>query len=65
MTTAGRFHVLLAAEDRPVLHGWWNREATARGTFRRGIGVYGDMAGARIILADDETTQVLAAWPEQ
>ncbi|MEU7428617.1 hypothetical protein [Streptomyces sp. NPDC040750] len=63
MTAAGRFHLLLATSGRPVQHGWWNRETTARDKFRRWIGAYGDMPDARITLTDDETTRVLAAWP--
>ncbi|MEU7428597.1 hypothetical protein [Streptomyces sp. NPDC040750] len=65
MTAPGRFHLLLASCGRPVQHGWWNREATARDKFRRWIGAYGDMPDAGITLTDDETTRVLAAWPNR
>ncbi|KUM96192.1 hypothetical protein AQI95_42740 [Streptomyces yokosukanensis] len=65
MTSPGRYHVLLAAEGRPVQHGWWNREETARDKFRRWVGEYGSMPAARVTLTDAESGDVLAAWPDQ
>ncbi|GHE15565.1 hypothetical protein [Streptomyces alanosinicus] len=40
-------------------------EGTARDKFRRWIGEYGSMPGARLTLTDEETGDVLAAWPDQ
>lgn len=45
-------------------HGWWNREEVARDKFRRWVGKYGSMPGARIALTDDETSDVLATWAD-
>ncbi|MFJ7148932.1 hypothetical protein ACIQVT_12120 [Streptomyces sp. NPDC100445] len=59
----GRYHLLLEFGGLPVQHGWWGREETARDKFRRWVGEYGNMPGARIILTDDKTGDVLAAWP--
>ncbi|KOV89143.1 MULTISPECIES: hypothetical protein [unclassified Streptomyces] len=64
MTGAGRYHLLLEAGGRPVQHGWWNREEVARDKFRRWVGEYGSMPGARVTLTDDETSDLLATWPD-
>ncbi|MGW0884724.1 hypothetical protein [Streptomyces sp. NPDC002671] len=64
MTSIGRYHLPLAIGGRPVQHGWWNREETARGTFRRWVGEYGSMPDARLTLIDEEITGVLATWPQ-
>ncbi|MFF4845581.1 hypothetical protein [Streptomyces collinus] len=64
MTGAGRYHLLLTSGGRPVLHGWWSVEATARDKFRRWVGEYGSMPGARITLTDEDTADVLATWPD-
>jgi hypothetical protein len=48
MTSAGRYHLLLTSDGRPIQHGWWESEATARHKFRRWVGEYGTMPGARI-----------------
>ncbi|MFF5473310.1 hypothetical protein [Streptomyces achromogenes] len=58
----GRYHLLLAVGGRPVQHGWWDSEATARQKFKRWVGDWG-RAGARITLDDEETGIELAAWP--
>ncbi|MFD8839462.1 hypothetical protein [Streptomyces griseofuscus] len=63
MAGMGRYHLLLATSLRPVQQGWWGSEAVARDKFRRWIGEYGDMPGARLVLTDEETCEVLAAWP--
>ncbi|MFC0058046.1 DinB/UmuC family translesion DNA polymerase [Streptomyces actinomycinicus] len=35
----------------PVQHGWWGREEVARDKFRRWVGEYGSMPGARVTQA--------------
>lgn len=60
----GRFHLTLSVAGRPVMHGWWSAESTARGKFRTWIGSYGGLPGARVVLADEETGGVLAEWPD-
>ncbi|MFF9090812.1 hypothetical protein ACF1BE_31420 [Streptomyces sp. NPDC014991] len=64
MISSGRYHLLLESGGRPVQHGWWGREEIARDKFRRWVGEYGSMPGARIILTDDKNGDVLAAWPD-
>ncbi|MGV9888412.1 hypothetical protein [Streptomyces sp. NPDC003395] len=61
----GRYHLLLASAGRPVQHGWWNNEATARRKYVSWIGEYGSMPGARVTLTDDETGETLTSWPEE
>ncbi|WP_208884962.1 hypothetical protein [Streptomyces sp. PBH53] len=46
-------------------HGWWHREEVARDKYRRWIGEYGSMPDARVTLTDDETSDVMAVWPDQ
>ncbi|MEU0053509.1 hypothetical protein ABZ299_28410 [Streptomyces sp. NPDC006184] len=65
MTGSGRYHLRLSADGRPVQHGWWGSEETARDKFRRWVGEYGGMPGARVTLTDEETGDVLATWPDQ
>ncbi|MFC4502950.1 MULTISPECIES: hypothetical protein [Streptomyces] len=59
-----RYHLLLASAGRPVQHGWWAREATARAKFTRWIGEYGNLPGARITLIDEVAGETLTTWPE-
>ncbi|MFI6560419.1 hypothetical protein [Streptomyces sp. NPDC050534] len=59
-----RFHLLLAADGRPVAHGWWGSEATARTKFRRWVGDWGG-DGVRITLVDEDTGTTLAEWPDE
>ncbi|MFG2352560.1 hypothetical protein [Streptomyces sp. NPDC048521] len=61
----GRYHLLLTSGGRPVQHGWWGSEATARRKFTRWIGEYGSMPDARVALTDEETGTVLTSWPEE
>ncbi|GAA2733474.1 hypothetical protein [Streptomyces nogalater] len=56
--------MLLTVEGRPVQHGWWGREETARGKFRCWIGERGGRQGVRVTLLDEETDAVLADWPD-
>ena len=61
----GRYHLLLATAGRPIQHGWWGSEATARAKFTRWIGEHGGIPGARVTLVDEETGDVLTVWPEE
>ncbi|AYC43276.1 hypothetical protein [Streptomyces griseorubiginosus] len=60
-----RFHLTVSSSGRPVMHGWWSREATARDKFRDWIGAYGGMPAAHLLLAertgDDE--RPVESWP--
>lgn len=60
-----RFHLTVSSTGRPVMHGWWSREATARDKFRDWIGAYGGMPGARVLLVErtgaDE--RLVECWP--
>jgi hypothetical protein len=60
----GRYHLLLASAGRPVQHGWWDREETARRKFTTWVGEYGSMPDARITLVDEDTGTVLTTWPD-
>ena len=61
---AGRYHLLLTSVGRPVMHGWWASEATARDQFTRWVGAHGSLPDARVTLIDEETGSVLTTWPE-
>lgn len=61
----GRYHLLLTSGGRPVQHGWWGSEATARRKLARWVGEYGSMPAARITLTDETTGEQVAAWPEE
>lgn len=65
MTSPGRYHLLLAVDGRPMMHGWWASEETARRQWTAWIGERGSMPGARITLVDEETGETLASWPEE
>ncbi|MEU6543852.1 hypothetical protein [Streptomyces sp. NPDC046859] len=60
-----RYHLLLTTAGRPVQHGWWGSEATARRKFSSWVGEYSTIPGARITLADEETGTVLTEWPAE
>jgi acyl-coenzyme A synthetase/AMP-(fatty) acid ligase len=60
-----RFHLTLTSAGRPVMHGWWASEATARGMLPAWVGSWGEMPGARITLVDEETGSVLTVWPDE
>jgi hypothetical protein len=60
-----RYHLLLAAAGRPIQHGWWASEATARRKFTSWVGEYGSMPGARVTLTDEETGSTLTSWPDE
>jgi len=61
-----RFHLTVSATGRPVMHGWWSRETTARDKFRDWIGAYGRMPAAHVLLVErigaDE--RLVESWPE-
>ncbi|MFI0813206.1 hypothetical protein [Streptomyces echinatus] len=59
-----RYYLLLEAGGRPVQHGWWGSAEVARDKFRRWVGEYGSMPGARITLNDEASVEVLAIWPD-
>jgi hypothetical protein len=59
-----RYHLTLTVDGRPVMHGWWGTEETARRKFTRWIGEHGSMAGARITLVDEVTGATLTTWPD-
>ncbi|MFI2761369.1 hypothetical protein ACH5A3_21245 [Streptomyces echinatus] len=65
MTVPGRYHLLLESGGRPIQHGWWDSEATARRKMISWIRERGSMPGARVTLTDEETAEVLATWPEE
>jgi acyl-coenzyme A synthetase/AMP-(fatty) acid ligase len=60
-----RFHLTLSSAGRPVVHGWWASEVTARGKFRDWIGAHGALPGARVTLVDEETGETLTTWPDE
>lgn len=59
----GRYHLLLTSGGRPVQHGWWGSEETARDKFRRWVGEHGGLPDARVTLVDEETGATLTTWP--
>ncbi|MEU5477413.1 hypothetical protein [Streptomyces mirabilis] len=60
-----RYHLTLFAGGEPVMHGWWGKRATAERKFRRWIGEHGSVAGARVVLVDEQEQLVLASWPDE
>ncbi len=60
----GRYHLLLTNGGRPVQHGWWNDESTARRKLSRWVGSWG-CPGARITLTDEDAGELLTSWPEE
>lgn len=59
-----RYHLLLALDSRPAMHGWWNAEPTARRQYGVWIGERG-RPGARITLTDTVDGTTLAVWPDE
>lgn len=59
----GRYHLLLTTAGRPMQHGWWPVEATARAKFTTWIGSCSGLPEPRVTLVDEETGRVLATWP--
>ncbi|WP_141203518.1 hypothetical protein [Streptomyces griseorubiginosus] len=60
-----RFHLTVSSGGRPVMHGWWSREATARDKFRDWIGAYGAMPAARLLLVErsGHDERLVESWP--
>ncbi|WP_055693353.1 hypothetical protein [Streptomyces prasinopilosus] len=58
-----RYHLTLAVAGRPVAHGWWAVEATARDKLTEWVGEWGQ-PGAKVTLVDEDTSRVLTEWPE-
>ncbi|MHC3450730.1 hypothetical protein [Streptomyces prasinus] len=58
-----RFHLTLTTAGRPVAHGWWASESTARRKLASWVGEWGDLPDARVTLVDEETGTVLTSWP--
>lgn len=56
-----RYHVTLFSAGRPVQHGWWSEESTARRKFRDWVG--SGVRDARVLLVDKATGETLAEWP--
>lgn len=61
--SSGRFHVTLYSAGRPVQHGWWPEESTARRKFRDWVG--SGVKDARVRLVDEETGETLDEWPKE
>ncbi|MET9445456.1 hypothetical protein [Streptomyces sp. NPDC006610] len=64
MSDPSRYYVLLTIDGRPVLHGWWGSEATARSKVSGLIGDYG-RPGVRVTLTDEATGETLTEWPSR
>ena len=59
-----RFHLTLFSGGRPMQHGWWESEATARSKFRDWIG--SRMPNSRVTLAEEVggVERLLDSWPD-
>jgi hypothetical protein len=62
--TDQRYHLTLAVDGRPVMHGWWGSRSVAEGKFARWIGEH-DRPGARVTLTDEEKGETLTSWPDE
>ncbi|WP_405964869.1 hypothetical protein OG713_35040 [Streptomyces sp. NBC_00723] len=58
-----RYHLTLTSTGRPVMHGWWASEDTARSQVAVWVGSWGELPDARIELVDEETGATLTTWP--
>ncbi|MGW0294738.1 hypothetical protein [Streptomyces tuirus] len=61
-----RFHLVLSAGGKPVMHGWWGRKRTAEHQYLSWIGSWGSIDSARIVLTEraDDGERVIASWPQ-
>ncbi|MFE6429397.1 hypothetical protein ACFVOB_28550 [Streptomyces rochei] len=60
----GRYRVTVTVQSRPLMHGWWGSEATARRKFTTWVGEHGSRPSARVTLTDEETGETLTEWPD-
>ncbi|MCZ4506962.1 hypothetical protein O3Q52_01800 [Streptomyces sp. ActVer] len=60
-----RFHLTLHSGTRPVMHGWWAKQATAEDMLPVWVGSWGDLPGARVTLVDEETGETLTTRPDE
>jgi hypothetical protein len=58
---SGRYHLLLTVGGRPVQHGWWDSEETARRKFTRWVGDW-SRPGTQVVLTNEESGETLADW---
>ncbi|WP_245936514.1 hypothetical protein [Streptomyces cahuitamycinicus] len=52
--------------QRPMMHGWWDKQSTAEHKYLSWIGTWGCINDARIVLTErvDDGEQMMASWPE-
>ncbi|MFE0512829.1 hypothetical protein [Streptomyces sp. NPDC058964] len=65
MMDSQRYHLSLTCDGRPMMHGWWGDETTARRKWTSWIGKRGGVPGTRITLTDEEAGAALASWPDE
>ncbi|MGV9427111.1 hypothetical protein ACWDO7_22845 [Streptomyces sp. NPDC003656] len=58
-----RYHLLLAIDGRPTLHGWWDDETVAHGKHTELVSEHG-RPGVHVTLTDEDNGDTLATWPE-
>lgn len=59
----GRCHLVVTANGRPGMHGWWNSRRIARGKFTQLVDEQ-DRPGVSITLTDEQTHARLTTWPD-
>ena len=59
-----RYHLTLSSADRPVMHGWWPLESTARDQLPVWARSWGGLPDARITLVDEVTGETMTTWPD-
>ncbi|MFF7771774.1 hypothetical protein ACFZC7_35420 [Streptomyces massasporeus] len=61
-----RFHLILTAGGKPVMHGWWGMQPTAEHRYLSLMGSWGSAEGSRIVLTEhaDDSERVVAIWPQ-
>lgn len=60
-----RYHLTLTTDGLPVMHGWWDDQATAERKYLSWIGEHDSVAGARVTLVDEAEARVLKTWPDE
>lgn len=59
-----RYRLTVEAGGRPVTEGWWHDGPVAEKKYAEWVGLYSDLDGARIVLADmGDGERVLKRWP--